>query len=199
MTPPTPTAVTRDEWVLEYDTYAPDDELLREALCTLGNGRFATRGAAPELPMVEERHYPGTYFAGLFNRLSEEKAGREIVNESLVNLPNWLLTTFRIDDGPWFSIDEVDVIEFRQTLEIDRGMLVRRIRFVDGDGRETSVTQRRLRRSRPTCGPRTGRERSRSGRRSTVAWRTGTWPDIGICVAIISTSSTRVSSPACRS
>ena len=33
-----------------YDTFDPAQERLREALCTLGNGYFATRGAAPESP-----------------------------------------------------------------------------------------------------------------------------------------------------
>lgn len=133
-----------NEWLLEYDYYSPEDEPLREALCTLGNGRLATRGAAPESPIVEDLHYPGTYFAGLYNRLTDEKAGREIVNESLVNLPNWLSLTFRIDDGPWFSIDDVEIKSFRQALEIDRGILVRQVTFTDARGRETTLTQRRL-------------------------------------------------------
>lgn len=133
-----------NEWVLEYHSYVPEDESLREALCTLGNGRFATRGATPEHRIQENLHYPGTYLAGVYNRLVDEKAGREIVNESLVNLPNWLLLTFRIDDGPWFSIDDVDIIDYRQTLETDHGILVRHVRFADDEGRETTLTQRRL-------------------------------------------------------
>ena len=28
-------------------------------------------------------------------------------NESLVNLPNWLPLTFRIDGGDWFDVDAV--------------------------------------------------------------------------------------------
>lgn len=35
-------------WLLRYDDVAGPQEGLREALCTLGNGYFATRGAAPE-------------------------------------------------------------------------------------------------------------------------------------------------------
>ncbi|MFC9491077.1 hypothetical protein ACFTZM_34095, partial [Streptomyces hydrogenans] len=35
-------------WTWGYDAYAPERERLVEALCTLGNGRFATRGSAPE-------------------------------------------------------------------------------------------------------------------------------------------------------
>lgn len=138
------TSAHRNGWVLEYREYVPEDEPLREALCTLGNGRFATRGAAPEHPMTEDLHYPGTYMAGLYNRLTDEKAGREITNESLVNLPNWLMLTFKVDDGPWFSIDEVEILDYRQALEIDRGILIRHVRFSDGEGNETSLTQRRL-------------------------------------------------------
>src|ERR671918_1225412 len=67
-----------DPWVLEYWSYAPEEELLREALCTVGNGRFATRGAAPEHSIVGGIHYPGTYAAGVYNRLTTEKSGREI-------------------------------------------------------------------------------------------------------------------------
>lgn len=133
-----------DPSFFEYLDYRPEEEPLREALCTLGNGRFATRGAAPECPADDEVHYPGTYVAGIYNRLTDHKAGRDIVNESLVNLPNWLHLTFRIDDGPWFSIDDVEVTSYRQALELDRGILVREVAFVDGAGRRTTLTQRRL-------------------------------------------------------
>lgn len=133
-----------DPWVLEYDHYRPDRELHREALCTLGNGRFATRGAAPEHEAELGRHYPGTYIAGLYNRLVDTKAGRDIENESLVNLPNWLHLTFRIDGGDWFSIDDVEITRFRQALEMDKGMLVREVRFTDAEGRDVHLAQRRL-------------------------------------------------------
>ena len=56
-----------DEWSLRYDRYDPSSEGQRETLCTLGNGYFATRGAAPE-STAGDIHYPGTYVAGVFNR-----------------------------------------------------------------------------------------------------------------------------------
>ena len=83
------------EWRLTYEGFDPKDEGLREALCTLGNGYFATRGAGPEA-QADEIHYPGTYLAGGYNRLETEIEGRVIENEDLVNLPNWLLLNFRI-------------------------------------------------------------------------------------------------------
>lgn len=37
-------------WVWGYEGYEPKEERLREALCTLGNGYFATRGPHPRHP-----------------------------------------------------------------------------------------------------------------------------------------------------
>lgn len=44
----------------EYDAYDPAAERLRESLCRLGNGYFATRGAVPEC-RAGLVHYPATY------------------------------------------------------------------------------------------------------------------------------------------
>jgi hypothetical protein len=127
-----------NRWCLSYHGYEPESEQLREALCTLGNGYFGTRGAAPE-SAADGVHYPGTYVAGLYNRLCTDVEGREVENESNVNVPNWLPLTFRIDDGPWFSIDEVEVLDYEQTLELQRGVLIRRTRFRDSSGRTTTT------------------------------------------------------------
>ena len=78
-----------NQWVLAYEGFDPDAEGEREALCTLGNGYFATRGTAPEA-VADGTHYPGTYIAGVYNRLATEFAGHVVENESLVNAPNWL-------------------------------------------------------------------------------------------------------------
>ncbi|CAM5293931.1 hypothetical protein SALBM217S_06794 [Streptomyces griseoloalbus] len=82
------------EWTWEYEEYGPAGERLRESLCTLGNGCFATRGAVPE-SRAGRAHYPATYAAGVYNRLESAVAGWWVVNEDLVNLPNWLFLRFR--------------------------------------------------------------------------------------------------------
>jgi alpha,alpha-trehalase len=130
-------------WSLTYETYEPEAEKLREALCTTGNGYFAARGAAPE-SAAGETHYPGTYLAGIYNRLKSEVAGHTIENESLVNIPNWLPLTFRIESGDWFDIDSVRILEYRQDLDMRRGVLVREVRFEDDKKRRTRLTQRRF-------------------------------------------------------
>ena len=130
-------------WSFVYEGFNPDEEGLREALCTLGNGYFATRGASPEAE-ADDVHYPGTYLAGGYNRLQTDIAGRTIENEDLVNLPNWLPLTFRIDGGEWFHLMTVDVLAYRQELDMRHGILVRAIRFQDKHGRATRLMSRRL-------------------------------------------------------
>ncbi|MFR9749648.1 trehalose-phosphatase [Nocardia sp. 004] len=132
-----------ESWMLSFDGYEPAQEKLREALCVVGNGYFATRGTAPECP-AGALHYPGTYIAGVYNRRYDEVEGHDIDNESLVNLPNWLPVTFRIDDGDWFDIDATELLCYQQRVDLRRAELVRKFRFRDTAGRITSVTQRRF-------------------------------------------------------
>lgn len=135
--------VSGEAWDYDFDGYDPQNEKLREALCTLGNGYFATRGAAPE-SKAGQVHYPGTYGAGVYNRLVDDVSGTEIDNESLVNLPNWLSLTFRIDGGSWFDVDAVTVLSYRQTLELRGAVLTREVRFRDDEQRTTLLSQRRF-------------------------------------------------------
>jgi len=137
------TEVSRGTWTLVYEGHDPKQEGLREALCTLGNGYFATRGAAPE-SAADGTHYPGTYVAGCYNRLNTDIARKTIENECMVNMPNWLPLTFRIADGDWFDIDKTDILEYHQELDLRQGLLSRMIRFSDGDGRQTRLLQWRF-------------------------------------------------------
>lgn len=135
--------ITVADWKLAYEGFAPEEETLREALCTLGNGYFATRGAAEEAS-ADEVHYPGTYLAGGYNRLETDIAGRVIENEDLVNLPNWLPLSFRPAGGDWLNLQRDEVIDYRQELDLRSGLLRRRIMLRDKAGRETSIESRRL-------------------------------------------------------
>lgn len=135
--------ITVAKWKLAFDGFTPAQEGLREALCTLGNGYFATRGAAEEAA-ADEVHYPGTYLAGGYNRLQTDIAGRVVENEDLVNLPNWLPVNFRPIDGDWLNLQRDEILAYRQELDLRRGILHRRFRVRDRAGRETSIESRRL-------------------------------------------------------
>ncbi|GHJ42321.1 glycoside hydrolase family 65 protein [Streptomyces sp. TS71-3] len=158
------TAELATDWTWEYDGYDPDGERLRESLCTLGNGRFATRGAASECP-ADGVHYPGTYAAGFYDRLASTVEGHRIENEDMVNLPDWLPLRLRITDGgggggadggeagadparrtgaAWLTPDTPALRDHRQILHLDTGVLERRSRYEDERGRIVTVRQLRL-------------------------------------------------------
>jgi len=132
-----------ESWIINYNKYKPGEEPLRETICTLGNGYFAARGSM-EGSVANDIHYPGTYLAGGYNRLRSEVAGRVIQNEDLVNWPNWLILKFKIDNGPWFDIDHVKVLDYNQSLNLKAGILERTIHFVDEEGKETKLICKRL-------------------------------------------------------
>jgi alpha,alpha-trehalase len=130
-------------WALVYEGFDPGQERLRESLCTLGNGYFATRGAAAE-SVADPTHYPGTYIAGCYDRLPSVVEGRTLEHEDLINAPNWLPLTFRQPGGAWFSLAEVDVLAYRQELDLRHGLLRRELRARDAAGRITRVESIRL-------------------------------------------------------
>ncbi|WP_405533298.1 glycoside hydrolase family 65 protein [Streptomyces avidinii] len=135
-------------WTWSFNRYDPKKERLVEALCTLGNGRFATRGAGPEAT-AGPVHYPGTYAAGCYDWLPTRVAGRQVGNEDLVNLPDWSRLRYRCvpDDGPqgdWLTPDHPTLRHCGTTLDLRDGVLTRRMLFQDGHGRRLGVTHTRL-------------------------------------------------------
>jgi trehalose/maltose hydrolase-like predicted phosphorylase len=108
-------------WTYRLEDFVAGEEGRRESLCTLGNGYLATRGAMPE-STADGVHYPGTYVAGTYNRLADVVDGHQIVNESMVNLPNWLVTALRIDGGAWLDLARDEVLEHWQQLDLREGI-----------------------------------------------------------------------------
>mgnify|MGYP006296528697 FL=1 len=132
-----------NKWHVIYDEWKPEENRLREALCTLGNGLFATRGAMEE-SKASVHNYPGTYLAGGYNRAVSKIKNKSIENEDLVNWPNWLYLTFKIGDSGWMNLEDAEVLDYILDLNLKEGVLERKIRFKDDDDRETSIISRRL-------------------------------------------------------
>jgi beta-phosphoglucomutase family hydrolase len=130
-------------WSLVFEGFNSAEEGIREALCSLGNGYVTTRGAAVSA-VADAIHYPGTYFAGAYNRLVTNIASRMVENEDLVNFPNWLMLEFRIGREEWFDLRSVKLLLYRQELDLRRGLLLHNICFEDAQGRRTSLKERRL-------------------------------------------------------
>ncbi|WP_456442835.1 beta-phosphoglucomutase family hydrolase [Caldithrix abyssi] len=127
-----------DQWTLTYYNYDPEKEGTREALHTVGNGYMGTRGALEE-SKANGINYPGTYLAGLYNRLTSEVSGRKVENEDFVNCPNWLPLTFKIDNGEWLDLNKVEIKFFERRLDFRDGSLYRKAIVKDHRGRETLV------------------------------------------------------------
>jgi len=136
-------AASPEQWIIKYAGWKPEEQHLREALCALGNGYFVTRGAAEEVP-ENDYNYPGTYIANGYNRLKSSIAGRDIENEDLVNWPNWLYLSFKHENGEWFDLEKVDVLEYNQNLNLKTGVLERKMRFKDRNNHETLIISQRI-------------------------------------------------------
>ncbi|MEU8619601.1 glycoside hydrolase family 65 protein [Streptomyces sp. NPDC048623] len=135
-------------WTWNYPCYEPENERLVEALCALGNGRFATRGSAPECP-AGPVHYPGTYLAGCYDRSTSTVAGRRIENEDLVNLPDWTRLRYRCvpadaPPGPWLTPDSADLRHYGVRLDLHGGVLTRSLHFQDARGHGLRVGHTRI-------------------------------------------------------
>ena len=130
-------------WRLTYSQYEPEAEGLRETLCALGNGYVVSRAAAPNA-VADDVHYPGTYLAGGYDRLTSEIDGHRIENEDLVNIPNWLPLVMRAEGGDWLRPDDVEHLDYRQELDLRNGVLTRSLRFRDREGRVTRWNERRI-------------------------------------------------------
>ena len=132
-----------DGFLLGYDGFDPGAEGLREALTSTGNGYLCTRGAA-EWEDADGVHYPGTYVHGGYNRETTILGGQPVLNEDLVNLPNWLVLMLRIEGEDAIRLADVTLVSYRHELDIRNVTLVRQLRFRDGGGRETTLTSRRF-------------------------------------------------------
>lgn len=132
-----------DPWLLVYEGFDPVHEAHREALTTLGNGYLGTRGAMSE-HVDDGVHYPGTYLAGVHNRLVSTVEGEDRVDEEIVNAPNWLPFDLAVEDGAWWSEAGLAETDQRHELDLRQGLLTRTARLVDAEGRVLRVVQRRL-------------------------------------------------------
>lgn len=135
--------IETETWTLTYPSYDPEKELTREALLAIGNGYFGTRGSMQEVE-ASKYHQPGTYIAGLYNRLESKVGDRVIENEDFVNIPNWLPVNFKIDKDPWFDFEKAEFLEFNKSLDFRTGVFSRRLVVKDPQGRVTAIESHRL-------------------------------------------------------
>ncbi len=135
--------IENDSWQLLYNDYYASKEKSHEALLTVGNGYFGTRGAMEETN-ASNINYPATYIAGLYNRLTTQVANKDIENEDFVAAPNWLSLNFKIDDEPWFDPNSQKIEQISRKLNFRNGLLTRKMIVADNAGHKTLVESTRI-------------------------------------------------------
>ncbi|MFW6312767.1 MAG: HAD family hydrolase, partial [Spirochaetota bacterium] len=131
-------------WCLTYRGFHDEEERLREALTTVGNGYFGTRGSLPSESIDDNVHNPGTYIAGLFNEATTRVQDRDIVNNDFVNCPNWTKTTVHVADGPALSPHCCEVIAYEHRLGFRTAITSHDLTVRDDEGRITRVRSERF-------------------------------------------------------
>ncbi len=130
-------------WRLSYRGFDPGEEKLRETLCTVGNGYLGTRGCF-QGESASYNFYPGTYIAGVYNKIPTNLHGRDLYNNDFVNCPNWLPVEFRIGKGEYESPLKMELLHYGQELDMREAVMSWTIVCKDSLGRITRVHSRHL-------------------------------------------------------
>ena len=136
--------IDRDSWNLSYHGFKPEEERLREALTTVGNGYLGVRGAYVGTGIDGDVHYPGSYIAGLYNLQGTEVEGRTIYNNDFVNTPNWLRVDCIVHGGKALRPTEQTVTRWEHRLDMESATTGHLMEFKDEEGRETRIESNRF-------------------------------------------------------
>jgi kojibiose phosphorylase len=107
-------------WLIKEEGWVKSLQGIRESQLALGNGFLGSRAALEEMPYEAK---PGTYIAGLYDRIGSQVA-------ELVNLPNPFNFKIMIG-GEKHGVITMDVIEHKRILNLRFGLLLRHTIFQD--------------------------------------------------------------------
>ncbi len=119
--------IATDAWSLRFDTFEPSEEPLRAALGTVGNGYLGVSGAS-ELCRPDGVHAPGT-------RVAAAPGGAVL---------DWTRCELKIGRGEYVSPFRMQIVSYRQELDMLDGTLSRTLVVRDKAGRLTRIESRRF-------------------------------------------------------
>jgi kojibiose phosphorylase len=110
--------LSNEDWLIRENGWDKNQQTVREAQFSLGNGYICSRGVLEEIPYDAT---PGTFLAGVY-----DKTGAQITE--LVNLPNPV--DFKIIvQGEKLDVVAMDVLKHERVLDMGRGILARNTIF----------------------------------------------------------------------
>lgn len=120
-------------WQIREDTFNRKTLRAQETVYTNGNGYFCSRGTF-------EEGYPGatpaTLLYGVFDTIAVGK-------EELANVPDWLLIKLFVN-GERFRLDLGKVLEYQRTLDMQKGVISRHVRWESPSGIRLSISVERF-------------------------------------------------------
>jgi trehalose/maltose hydrolase-like predicted phosphorylase len=115
-------------WTIFQDKFEPETLRHKDTIFTIGNGYLSTRGAFEEGYPEDSR---ATFIHGVFD-------AAPIVFTELANAPDWLPLNIYLN-GERFSVDRGIIHEFRQELDLQNGVLSRKIYWESPSGLKASI------------------------------------------------------------
>ncbi|MCK9498046.1 MAG: hypothetical protein M0Q45_00915 [Bacteroidales bacterium] len=111
-----------DSWIIKFNDFDSERQYYRENFMALGNGYFATRSNFC-FEKASDIHFPATYMSGVYNKLISEINAEKISWHEIVNCPNWVFASFKIEEEEWFNFKDVKLIDFERRLDLKKGIL----------------------------------------------------------------------------
>ncbi|MBF2020636.1 MAG: beta-phosphoglucomutase [Hydrococcus sp. C42_A2020_068] len=112
------------DWNLIETQFDPEQINHKGTVFTIGNGYLGTRGSF-------EEGYPRALSATLINGVYDDVP---VVYTELANCPDWLPLTVSID-GENFRLDRGEVLSYQRQLDLQRGILSRKVRWRSPKGK----------------------------------------------------------------
>ncbi|MGB0679827.1 MAG: glycoside hydrolase family 65 protein [Polyangiales bacterium] len=134
----------RDPWTLRETRYAPRFLPLTETLFSVANGYLGLRGS-----FEEDRGSPegGVYINGFYESwpipYGESAFGFATTGQTMLSVPDGRIIRLFIDDEP-FEVAKADLLHFERSLDMQRGLLHRKVIWETPSGKHVQLESERL-------------------------------------------------------
>lgn len=132
---------TPGETLFAIDGIEPDRLSDHETLFSTANGYWGTRANLPGT-VDDGTNYPGSYLAGVFNRVTSdltESAGLVLDSEHVPNIPDWTYLQVTDDTGEKILPNTDRILDYRQELDLREGISRRMMRVATTSGQITTI------------------------------------------------------------
>ena len=133
------------EWKIIEDQWDPGRHQASESIFSIGNGRMGQRANFEE--KYSGPHLQGSYIGGVYypdkTRVGWWKNGYPEYFAKVLNSVNWIGIDLRIDNTE-IDLAQLKVLSFQRELDMQKGVLSRKVRLDIGDGREVMLSGERF-------------------------------------------------------